>query len=65
MTQEIGDVSYVSTSTGELTTDIIMEVGDAYDGATSTDNVCSKAVLRKPKSGRWWKSVRKERCDFS
>uniref|UniRef100_A0A8R1XTZ5 Coiled-coil domain-containing protein 86 n=1 Tax=Onchocerca volvulus TaxID=6282 RepID=A0A8R1XTZ5_ONCVO len=59
MIQEIDDLenSHVSTSTGEHATDIIME----SDDVTNMDNECSKTVFRKPKSGRWWKSMRKER----
>ncbi|VIO95910.1 Uncharacterized protein BM_BM6501 [Brugia malayi] len=60
MTQEIGDVeiSHVSTSTSEQAANTIMEVDD---DANVIHNECSKGVLRKSKSGRWWKSVRKER----
>ncbi|EFO23913.2 hypothetical protein LOAG_04573 [Loa loa] len=55
------EISYMGTSASEHATDTIMEIDDAADGTTATDNECSKAVLRKPKSGRWWKSIRKER----
>ncbi|VDM09954.1 unnamed protein product [Wuchereria bancrofti] len=63
MTQEIGDVeiSHVSTSTSEEAANTIMEIDDASNDANAMDNECNKGVLRKSKSGRWWKSVRKER----
>ncbi|MCP9264353.1 hypothetical protein DINM_022413 [Dirofilaria immitis] len=59
MTQEMGDteISHVSTSTSEHTADIIME----EDNATLMDDKCSETVLHKPRSGRWWKSIKKER----
>ncbi|VDP20922.1 unnamed protein product [Onchocerca flexuosa] len=59
MTQEIIELenSHVSTSAGEHANDIIMGSEDA----TTMDNECSKTELRKLKSGRWWKSMRKER----
>lgn len=64
MTREVDDeeVSYVGMSASEHTTDTIMQV-DASDGATVAENECNKALLRKTKSGRWWKSIRKERYD--
>uniref|UniRef100_A0A0R3RWZ7 Coiled-coil domain-containing protein 86 n=1 Tax=Elaeophora elaphi TaxID=1147741 RepID=A0A0R3RWZ7_9BILA len=60
---EIDDVEifHVSTSTTEHATNTVMETGDFSDGAIAVENDCDKAVLRKPKSGRWWKSIRKER----
>uniref|UniRef100_A0A915Q7G6 Coiled-coil domain-containing protein 86 n=1 Tax=Setaria digitata TaxID=48799 RepID=A0A915Q7G6_9BILA len=60
MTQEVDGLSIcnVSTSANEYVTDNTMEV----DGVTSADtSSTNKVVVRKPRSGRWWKSVRKER----
>ncbi|VDK77373.1 unnamed protein product [Litomosoides sigmodontis] len=63
MTREIDDaeISYVSTSMSEHTTDAVMQIDDASDGVTVAEHESSKAFLRKTKSGRWWKSIRKER----
>ncbi|CAG9531308.1 unnamed protein product [Cercopithifilaria johnstoni] len=64
MTREIDDleISYVSTSTSEHATDATMQMDDDSNGAAAaTENEYSKFMLRKPKSGRWWKSIRKER----
>lgn len=63
MIREIDDVviCHVSTPTSEDTTDNVIQMDDPSDDATATENRFSKTILRKPKSGRWWKSIRKER----
>lgn len=67
MTQEISDVevSHVITSTSEHANDIIMEIDDAFNATATLNNKSIETLFCKPKSGRWWKPIRKERYSLS
>lgn len=57
MTEDLDGANVERVSVGEAA-DSSMETEDVNTPAYSTDG---KQIRRVPKSGRWWKSVRKER----